>query len=81
MARLAMRVEIAKKDEPARNKDSCFSDRREVIAVEEASAGIEVFGLLLGSAILMREGLEANSIPNGANLMTDSQDIQIGELF
>jgi len=58
-----MSVEKAKKEEPARKRDSCFSDRREVIAVEGTSGGIGVVAFSLGSAMVMREGLVANAIP------------------
>lgn len=58
-----MSVEKARKEEPARKRDSCFSDRREVIAVEGASGEIGVVALSLESAIITREDLVANAIP------------------
>lgn len=58
-----MSVEKARKEEPARNRDSCFSDRREVIAVEGASGEMGVVAFSRGSAMVMREGLVTNAIP------------------
>lgn len=40
--RRVISAETARKDEPAKKSESCFSDRREVIEVEEAPAELGV---------------------------------------
>ena len=57
-----MSAESAKKEEPAKKRDSCFSDRREVMELDEASVAIGVVALLLGSDMVACKGPEANAI-------------------
>lgn len=59
-----MSAETARKEEPARKRDSCFNDRREVIDVDDASGETDLVSFLPGSAIFMSGVLEASAIPN-----------------
>ena len=57
-----MSAESAKKEEPAKKRDNCFSDRREVMELDETSVAIGVVALLLGSDMIACEGAEAIAI-------------------
>jgi len=76
-----MSVEKARKEEPARKRDSCFKDRRDVNAVEGASCKIGVVALLLESAIVMRDDREAKAIPSRPSQWWRILEISILELL
>ena len=60
-----MSAESTKKEEPAKKRDSCFSDRREVMELGEASVTMGVVALSLGSDMIVCEEPETNAITMG----------------